>query len=264
MSPKKKSNTNFIKLYSSTNLSTTIDTETIVGVGSNDKIKFLIKFVSLYGDNYFKAIVVFDLIIKNGVVSKKNVTIRDICFKNELNVSESSQTQDYQYLYDISCSSADNNDSSSCSSSSNLSIQSIINKNVEKQIATNIKGFIDSYAFDIVYASGTITINLDVTKFPGGDYTPTFQTVKNIIKYKFIDGSSSNTCYSSTSSKSSKSSKSSNTCKPNKIFKLLVISSVITFVIILIIKLCKKHNCSIEYKSLLNKMVNKVKSIVYK
>jgi hypothetical protein len=259
MSPKKNCKPNLIELYSSQNfVPTSADTKVITGVRSCDKVKLLIKFVSLYEKNYFKADVSLDVLVKSGNVSKKNISIRNICFKNELNVSLSSKTEEYKYLYDISCSSADNNDSSSHSCSSDISIESIINKNIEIQIATNIKGFINSTAFDLQLGLTGLTVTLDVNKYlnPNGTRAPVFPTVKNTIKYKVVDESSS--------SSSSSSSCSSSSSKPNKIVKIIIIGAVISFVIMLIMNICKKNSYGNQYNKLLSGMSENVKGFISK
>ena len=257
MSPKKNCKPNLIELYSSQNfVPTSADTKVITGVRSCDKVKLLIKFVSLYEKNYFKADVSLDVLVKSGNVSKKNISIRNICFKNELNVSLSSQTEEYKYLYDISCSSADNNDSSSHSCSSDISIESIINKNIEIQIATNIKGFIDSTAFDLQLGLTGLSVTLDVNQHLNPNGTPVFPTVRNTIKYKVVNESSSHS--------SSSSSCSSSSSKPNKIVKTIIIGAVISFVIMLIMNICKKNSYGNQYNKLLSGISDKVKGFISK
>jgi hypothetical protein len=252
-----------VQLYSSINFVDQSDSKIINNWKLDNKLKLLVKFISKFNNEYFKAIVSLDVYNHSGTIKKKNIVIKDICFKNVLNVSESSQTQEYEYLYEISCSSADNHDS--CSSSSN-SYDSMINKKTEKEIATNIKAFIASNAFEVSWSNGITTIKLDITQYvQQPQMTPVFESVKNIIKYKFIDYSSS--CSSSSSSSSSCSDTDSCTysSKPNKIFKILMITAVVTFVIILIMNIIKKNEYCLEYKSLyINGFNNGVTSVIGK
>ena len=216
--------TKFIELYSSINFTNSADSKTINNVKFDDVVKLKIKFVSVYLNLYFKSIVTLDILINNGNPLKINTVIKDIAFKNNLNVSASSQTQDYKYLYDISSSSADNK--SSCDGShSDISIQSILDKNLEKEIATNIKSFIESNAFALSYDKHDLTITLDTLNFPGSETFPTFSSVKNIIKYK-----KKHDCHSMSSLSSSSSSSSRSDKIPQYITSLIIIA-IILFII---------------------------------
>lgn len=280
MSPKKSKNIP-IDLYSSIKFApdSVADSKNILGWKSDNTLKLLIKFVSKYGNDYFRSIVSLDVKNVNGNIVKKNIYVRDICFKNELNVSASSQTKEYEYLYEISCSSADNHESSSSSSSSSfsssdLSLDSIINKKIEKDIAVNVKNFIDSDAFEITWTEGITTITLDTSQFKSSSTDQViFESVKNVIKYKFHDDSSS--CSSSSSSSCSSScSSSSSSYKPNKLFKILMITAVIAFVVMLIMNLIKKNGYGTEYNTLyklqdgltngVTGLIDSVKGLIYK
>lgn len=254
---------NQFSLYSSANFDpeSIAESKTIEGVRPNDKVTMAIKFVSEYEGNYFRSIVSLIANIDNtGVITKSKVCVKDIYFKNQLNVSASSKTIDYGNLYTISSSSADNNKSSS--SSSKCSAQSIINKKKEKDIAINVKEFVNSDAFALVLNGTSLIVTLDVRKCLGDSGVPKFSIVKNSVKYKVIcESSSLLSSDSSDSSNSSDSSDSSSCSKPNNFLKLLMICVVIAFIAMLITKL-KKKNYTTQYKNLLKGVVNKVKEFV--
>lgn len=245
MKSKSTDKKNVIKLYSSVNFSDPVDSKEIKKWNEDSKLKALIHFIGEYNATdqpviYFKASVTFDASVDNlGVVTKNNILVKDICFKNELNVSGSSLTDEYKYLYDISCSSADNISKSSGRStcSSDLSLTDIIANGIEKNIITNIKAFMESDAFQITWALNVGTLSLDTTKYNDGT---TFPNVKMTIKYKLIGNCSS---HSKSSSKSScKSSSSSSSSKPNKYVKILIMGFVALMVIMLLGKLLKNKN----------------------
>lgn len=243
MSPK-NCNSKVIQLYSSTKFATPADTQALPSWDVvNDKIKFLIKFVSVYNGDYFKSSVALDVLNVNGVITKKNITVKDICFKHQANVSISSQTQDYQYLYDISCSSADNNtanDDNSCDSSS-LSMNSIINKSTEKAIATNVKAFFASNAFVVTRSGSTTSVTLDVSQYTVNSAV-VFSSAKASAKYKFASDSSCSGSGSETCSESGSSS-----CLSDKIVKYIMIAAAICFALMLLMKLMKKHSYGSSY-----------------
>jgi hypothetical protein len=261
---KRKCIDNIIKLYSAINFNPSPDTKIICKCCNAQRIKFLIKLTSKYeikGEHpiiYFTSIILLEAVrSKKNTFIKKNIIIKDICFKNENNVSSSSRTDDYNYLYDISCCSADNRSSSNCnsgfsssskscsnscsssnsdsssssnsdsSSSSNsdsnsdscsilnyssannsYSLNSIINKGIEKKIAIAIKNFLLSPCyFKIFYDNNNeLKVILDVAPF---NVEPIFNVVKMKCKYKFSSQSSSSQSSSSQSSSSQSSSSQS-------------------------------------------------------
>jgi len=241
MSPKKcNHNKNLIKLYSSTNFVPLISDTKPLGKWDifDEKIKFNCNFISKYSSNheFFKAVVTFDVVNVNSVLTNKNITVKDIYFKSEFNVSTSSQTNDYHYLYEISSSSADNSDSESNSSSS-ASITSIINKRVEKELCVAIKAFFASPGnVTVTFVDGIASLTLTANE--------NFPSAKLIAKYKFVSDSSSKSSSESFSSSSSSSSSSSKTSVGKKIIKTLIIASVSLFALVLLIKLYKTHNCT--------------------
>jgi hypothetical protein len=214
---------NVIKLYSSVNFSNPADSKEIQNWDNKLKLKALVHFVGEYnnGDQpsvYFKATISFDACVnKLGQVTKKNILVKDVCFKNELNVSGSSLTDEYKYLYDISCSSADNASTSQCSSSdSDLSLSDIVANGIEKDIVLNLKSFMESDAFQITWTLDVGTVTLDTTKYNNGE---TFPNVKMTIKYKLV-------------------------CKaePNKFVKLILLGFVALLVIMLLRNIFKKND----------------------
>ena len=232
---------NLTKLYSSVNFSNPEDSKSFGKWDIDSKLKALIHFVGEYANGaqpniYFKAKVTLDAVVKkNGTVSKSNIVVKDICFKNEFNVSAESQTDEYKYLYDISCSSADNA-SSSCSSkhkscsdscSSDLSLSDIYINGIEKQIMTNVKEFMESDAFKITWVLEKGFFTLNTTKFNSGS---TFPNVKMTIKNKLTSSSSS--CFSSSSSSH----------KPNNFIKMLIMGFVAILVIMFLLKFLKNNN----------------------
>ena len=232
---------NLTKLYSSVNFTNPEDSKSFGKWDIDSKLKALIHFVGEYANGaqpniYFKAKVTLDAVVKkNGTVSKSNIVVKDICFKNEFNVSAESQTDEYKYLYDISCSSADNA-SSSCSSkhkscsdscSSDLSLSDIYINGIEKQIMTNVKEFMESDAFKITWVLEKGFFTLNTTKFNSGS---TFPNVKMTIKNKLTGSSSS--CFSSSSSSH----------KPNNFIKMLIMGFVAILVIMFLLKFLKNNN----------------------
>lgn len=232
---------NLTKLYSSVNFTNPEDSKSFGKWDIDSKLKALIHFVGEYTNGaqpniYFKAKVTLDAVVKkNGTVSKSNIVVKDICFKNEFNVSAESQTDEYKYLYDISCSSADNA-SSSCSSkhkscsdscSSDLSLSDIYINGIEKQIMTNVKEFMESDAFKITWVLEKGFFTLNTTKFNSGS---TFPNVKMTIKNKLTGSSSS--CFSSSSSSH----------KPNNFIKMLIMGFVAILVIMFLLKFLKNNN----------------------
>lgn len=244
-----------IKLYSSINFSNPTDTKVFYKQECHNyrKLKTLIHFVGEYNSGnkpiiYFRAKVLLSSNIRtNGTSQKYNICVTDICFKNEFNVSASSITNEYQYLYDISCSSADNHkcSSSSCSSSSSssycsssLSLSEIINNGIEKQITNNVREFIESDAFVINWVNSEGSYILDTTKYNNGE---TFPNVKMTIKFRPYDCKSS--CKSSsTSSCYSSSSSSSSSHKSHKFIKTLIMACIGIFIIMILFKFISKHN----------------------
>lgn len=232
-----------IKLYSSINFSNPTDTKAFYKQECHScrKLKSLIHFVGEYNSGikptiYFRAKILLSSNIRtNGTSQKYNINVTDICFKNEFNVSASSITNEYQYLYDISCSSADNHKSSSCSS--NLSLSEIINNGIEKQITYNVREFIDSDAFIIDWVNGKGSYILDITKYNNGE---TFKNVKMTIKYKPYDCKSSFSSLSSSSLSSSSSSHKSH--KSHKFIKTIIMACVGMFIIMILFKFISKYN----------------------
>lgn len=260
MSPKKRSHSsssssssschkNLIKLYSSVNfdISGVADTKPIRCWDINDqKIEFSTKFISNYTISgviqYFKANVNFTAYKSGGQITKHDIVVRDIAFKNQVNVSASSQTDDYNYLYDISKSSADNSSSTSTSSSS-YSISEIINKNVENQIATAVKNFYAGTGVIVSWAAGKGSLTLDVEGVPSG-----FDSAKLIAKYRFVHLSSSSSSSSlSTSTSCSSASSSTSSCftssktkhDNNKILVYVICALVGLVLAFCAVKICK-------------------------
>lgn len=262
----KNIDTKLIKLYSSVNFADSKDSKKFGKWDIDSKLKILIHFMGEYmiknqPNIYFKSKVTLDVRIdKNGIVHKSNIIVRDVCFKNEFNVSASSITEEYQYLYNISCSSADNNDCSSnskkstCSASnlsSKISLSNIIANGIEKKIIIDIKSFIESNAFKINWVLEQGYFILDVKNFNNGK---TFPNAKMNIKYKLIK------C-SSTSSSSTCSSSSST--KPNCFVKILIMGFVALLIIMFLLKLLKDNNCE-TYNNAYNNLYNNINSIIYK
>ena len=260
---------NLTKLYSSINFSKPKDTKSFGKWDIDSKLKVLIHFVGEYKNNsqpniFFKAKVTLDAVVnKTGIVSKSNIIVKDICFKNEYNVSANSQTDEYKYLYDISCSTADNADSS-CSDkhssksikscSSNLSLSEIYINGIEKQIMTNVKEFMKSDAFIIIWKLEKGFFILNTTNYNSGI---TFPNVKMTIKYKLFPNCSSS---SSSSSSSCSSSSSSSSHKPNNFIKMLIMGFVAVLVIMFLLKFLKKNNYG-SYSTLYNNVFGNVNKI---
>ena len=249
----KKNNCNkkIIKLYSSVNLSTPVDKNFFCKneFKKYKRLKTLIYFLGEYKSHnkpniYFKAKILLNSnIITCGNSKKYNIIIKDICFKNEFNVSECSITNEYQYLYDISCSSADNIKKNSCSS--NLSLSEIINNGIEKQITNNLRNFIESNAFIINWNYGIGTYILDTTKFNNGK---TFPNVKMLIKNKPYNYNSSS------SSKLTSCTLSSSSHKFTTFIKILILVFVTMFIILILFKFMPNININkyLSLKKLLN------------
>jgi len=239
----KENKSYLVSLYSSENFKDPSDVKPLEHFKKCDNIKFINKFISNYSNQYFKAIVSFEIIKRNHKVIKTNITIKNICFKSDLDVSVSSQTDEYHYLYDISCSSSSDSDSS-CSISS---ISSIINKKIKKDITINIINFFKSNAILVDFKTGDII--LDVTKYSNCNET-IFSSAKLIAKYIYVSKSSS----SSSSSSSNCSTISSSNCNivSKKIFKLITISFILLFILILLLKFSK------------NKKFDKIKNFIKK
>ena len=265
---------NLIKLYSSVNfdVSGVADTKEIKKWDiNNQKIEFSTKFVSAVTianvEQYFKANVSFEAYKNNGQIVKKNIVVRDIYFKSQVNVSASSQTDDYNYLYDISKSSADNSSSSSCSSS--YSISEIVNKNIENQIATDVKNFFAGTGVVVSWTAGKGYITLNVEGVPSE-----FSSAKLSAKYRLVclSSSSSSSTSSSCTSTSTKckpschsSSSSSSSCstkhKGHGCFKYIIFCALGLIVLMILLKLLKpKEPCHIQdqVKHILNELKQNV------
>ena len=265
-----------INLYSSINFTDPKNTKTFGKWDKENKLKVLMNFVGEYTNNnqpniYFKAKILLDAVVNKGsIVSKSNIVVKDICFKNEFNVSASSLTDEYKYLYDISCSSADNASSksskSSKSSSSELSLSDIYANDIEKQIMTNVKAFIESDAFKISWVLEAGFFTLDTTKYNPLCGRVTFPNVKMTIKYKLTGSSSSShtsSCHSSSSSH-----------KPNNFVKMLIIGFVALMIILFLFKLLKNNyypeysksynNVVGDVENIFSKSTNSIKSLFYK
>lgn len=258
-----------IKLYSSINFTDPVDSKSFGKWDIDSKLKVLTHFTGEYAVGsqpsiYFKAKVTLDATVnKHGVVTKSNILVKDICFKNEYNVSASSRTEEYKYLYDISCSSADNASSSSCSSksshkssssscSSELSLSDIYINGIEKQIMTNVKAFIESDAFKINWVLEEGFFVLDTTQYTVSNNV-VFPNVRMTIKHR-LTGSSSCSFTSSSSSKSH---------KPNNFVKMLIMGFVALIIIMFLFK-CKNNygGYSNKYSNLLTKGVGFFKSFL--
>ncbi len=258
-----------IKLYSSINFDNPSDTKVFGKWDIDSKLKVLTHMTGEYSKNsqpniYFKAKITLDATVSNlGDVSKSNIVVKDICFKNEFNVSASSMTDEYKYLYDISCSSADNAPScssksskscsescskssksskSSSSCSSELSLSDIIANGIEKQIMENVKAFIESDAFKIAWILEKGDFTLDTTKYTGIDENVVFPNVKMTIKHKLIGSSSSSSSSCTSSSKSH---------KPNHFVKMLIMGFVAVMIIMFLFKFLK-NNYSNVYDNMTN------------
>ena len=230
-----------INLYSSTNFVNPVDSKVFGKWDIDKKLKSLIHFVGEYSNSgqpniYFKAKVTLDATVNAfGVVTKSNVVVKEICFKNEFNVSASSLTNEYKYLYDVSCSSADNASSKSSGSSSccssELSLSDIYANGIEKQIMDNVKAFVEGDSFRIVWAIEKGSYVLNTALYTNPVSGATFPNVKMTIKSKLV-GSSSSSCSDSSSSSS----------KPNNFVKMLVIGFVALMVVMCLLKLMKNKN----------------------
>jgi hypothetical protein len=244
-----------IKLYSSKNFTNPCDIKTFGKWNYNNNLKLLIKFIGQMNtdgqpDIFFKATVnLYATVNINNVVKKYNIIVNNVCFKNQFNVSASSRTVDYKYLYNISCSSADNASSKSSSStcSSDLSLSDIYTKGIEKKIIDNISAFIQSSAFVISKVSEIGSYTLDTTQF---NYGNTFPNVKMTIKNKFAHEPSTS------------SSSSSSSHKTNNFVKTLIIGFVALLIIIFFFKLLKNNNQN--YSKLYNNVYRTTNSIFYK
>lgn len=246
---KDKCGKGIIELYSAQQFDNTVDKKNIGKCNCCERIDLKIKFTSVYQSDmspsiYFVAIVTLSIFPTNcGNFIKKNITVKDICFKNENNVCLTSRTKEYGYLYNISCSSSEKSCSSSssssscsCCSSSSCSLSSIINKGIEKKIAIAIVNFFDGPYFTINKIDGCCFVTLDVKP----DSEPIiFPVAKTIVKYLCISDSSN-------SSSSSSSSSSSHKCN-NNIIKLLILAGIILFIVSLFFKnSCHVTNSNIE------------------
>lgn len=245
-----------VKLYSSVNFKDPADSKNFGKWDICSKLKILIHFVGQYSkenqpDIYFKAKVTLDASVNEiGEVKKCNICVKDICFKNEFDVSICSRTDQYKYLYDVSCSSSSScskSSKSSCSKSSKsycsseLSLSDIIANGIEKQIINNVKDFIESDAFLITWEFEQGSFTLDTTQYNNG---LTFPNVKMTIKYKFIKhhsscSSSSSSCHSSSSSCSSH--------KPNHFIKMLMMGFISLMIIMFLLKLLGYNSCPNSY-----------------
>ncbi len=253
-----------INLYSSTNFTNPVDSKIFGKWDIDSKLKTLIHFVGEYStvnqpNIYFKAKVTLDATVDSlGAVTKSNVVVKEICFKNEFNVSASSLTDEYKYLYNISCSSADNASSKSSKSSkssssccsSELSLSEIYANGIEKQIMDNVKAFIEGNAFSITWVIEEGYYTLDTTQYNLG---ATFPNVKMTIKSKLIGSSS---C-------SSHSSSSSCSHKPNSFVKTLVIGFIALIVVMCLLKFLKNKNYG-GYSKLYDGVNNDVNNIFSK
>lgn len=257
---------NLIELYSSVNLPISSDTKTLTPWNLDNKIKMLIQFISKYETKFFRATVELEVYNDRGAIRKTNIAIRDICFKNELNVSLSSQTDEYKYLYEVSCDTADNIYSSvedlnvDVGNDSSLSITSLKNRSIERDISANIKKFIESDAFLVKWDSKKPTITLDTTlyttkpaptlNFAKESANVVFPSVKNTIKYKYVKGHycssshsyTSSLCTESTTTSSTVSSTSTSKCKKNNIFKNIMIGAVVLLLIMAIFSIFRKKD----------------------
>lgn len=239
-----------INLYSSTNFVNPSDSKCFGKWDVDAKLKSLINFTGEFKSAnqpniYFKAKVKLNTNIDaSGTIIKSNVVINDILFKNQFNVSASSLTADYKYLYDISCGSADNNSSESSGSvcSSELSLSEIYANGVEKQIMDNVKAFIEGQSFKITRVSGKGYYTLDTTQYDSGN---TFPNVKMSIKSKLVEESSETSITSSVSP------------VPNNVIKKLVIGFVALLVVMCFIKFLKNKNCG-EYSQLYDGINEKI------
>lgn len=247
MSPKNICQPKVIELYSSENfpVESIPSTATIAGWNATkDRLKLIIKFVSKYvppaqvgalGNAavpesdvvYFKSTVCLDAVYnaETLTVDKKYVTVRNICFKNELNVTQTSQTDDYYYLYDISCRSADNKFSFGFDTNEST----LADKEVENAIATAVRNFVKSSAFAINWDSDTnvASVTLDVSQ----QDPVIFSTVKNCIKYKFV-----------------------NICAPtesffHKLVKAILICAAISAIVMIVKEICNKHSQGYDSQS---------------
>jgi hypothetical protein len=227
-----------IRLYSAQQFANTADKKELGKCHNGDEIKFKIKFISDYQPNagpsiYFSSIVSLLAVPSvSGVFIKKNIAVRNICFKNEINVSVNSRTDEYGYLYDISCSPTDNSDCSSDSHSSSCSLSLIINKGIEKQIAASIVEFFSGPYFTIQRVNGVCSVTLDVSP---NSVNEIFPVAKAICKYTNVSSSSSS-CSSSSSSSSCSSSSIHSCHKQNNIVKLLILAGIILMIVSLFFK----------------------------
>lgn len=243
-----------IKLYSSVNFVNPVDTKPFGKWDIDSKLKVLTHLTGEYvfgtqPSIYFKAKVTLDAVVsKLGVVTKSNIVVKDICFKNEFNVSACSRTDEYKYLYDISCSSADNasSKSSKSSCSSELSLSDIYVNGIEKQIMTNVKAFMQSDAFKITWVLEEGSFILDTTKYVVSSNV-VFPNVRMTIKHRLSDDSSSS-CQSSKSHKS------------NNFIKMLVFGLIALIIIMFLLK--NKKNYSSSNGNILDKFSGLFKSIL--
>ena len=193
---------NIVILYSSTNFDNPVDTK-VVSKCCAKKYKLYVKFTSViptniycipeqYFDAYLTLTVSFDPFGQSHVIS--DIAIRNICFKNADEVSASSQTVDYGYLYNVNCADVGvngvngvntlnvlNQNNQEQTNLTQMSLSSLIELGIEKKIATSIKKFFTCNAFKVECINCKLVMTLDVTK-----KCSDFDTVKLIIKYKIL------------------------------------------------------------------------------
>lgn len=233
-------NKNLTKLYSSTQFVEPADSKEFGKWDKDCTLKILVHLLSVYtpssGPNiYFRAKVTLDVNVVGNMYQKSNIKVKEICFKNEFNVSANSLTNEYEYLYDISCRTADNNNSSDSKCSFDFS--NIINEGIEKQIATNVKAFFESDAFTATHVHCVGNYTLDASQFMDGTIFP---NVKTIIKQKVICPDTSSCTYHSSSGE---------ICPSNNILKILIIAAVVMFCVMLLGKLNNNYEKNHDYKN---------------
>ena len=145
---KSKNNVKMGKIYLYSKLLKPPDKSNISKCHNDDEINFKIKFISEYIDDdnpsiSFTAIVSFVAVLSNnGMYTKKGLQINDIYFKNEVNVLDSSRTNEYDNLYyNNQLLSNRTIFSNSSHSFGDGSFSSLINKGYEKKITNAIKEF---------------------------------------------------------------------------------------------------------------------------
>ena len=128
---------------------------------------FSLKIKGFTGTEYFKAKAKFNVYYSatSQTFNIRCLEITDICYENENSVSLSDRTDEYYYLYDVSCESSSSEGcfKKLCGDKKKNKQDKIICEDNTRDIYAILKSFINSLVFEVNTNTNIVTVTADIT-----------------------------------------------------------------------------------------------------